>query len=570
MSNKNMPKSPEQFRPYTMEEAEEEASKMKEKIKNKQAKNYPEAEKAVEKEYEIAEYLEKSKNKILESVENNEPIISSINFDFGEKPDSSGKFIAVTDIKGRIYTIAMPREIFEYHAETARWAKTFLSDIRVEGGGVLEFDEKNKKIILSGKSGSYGMENRENTYLSLKNNFPDYKIETDDINKKETGDLDTEVENYKKRIIENIESIKAEKIKRNEEIKNKNEFLAKEKQIVIELMKNNPEKIFEIINNFKEQSKGIYEALQEVIESYKNPEKTAFTIGKYNTHGMLGEFGRPENYEGQVSELQRTLFALSDLSRKINLVVNLNNNSENINTINNARFELILENINELSEEKRLGAFSSIFSKEVNEADHEIDDKLEHIRDAMTMRYRGNTESAFIKSYLDLRYGEESLKHALEPEKLKKILAIKNEIKQTLGTIDDMVGEIFHSTFGYNLYVSPDFFATMMPVVERINAAVKLAESGKYKDALSIVRNVEEVPQEIKIKYFNKMVESLVDIHKRIEGNKVTIFYDLGDPSCSGCVFVEKLLQNYKDIGIKVGFVKGGPGYMGYEFIKED
>ena len=48
-----MPKSSEQLNPYPMEEAENEAAKMQEKIKSGEAENYSEAEKTIENEAKV-------------------------------------------------------------------------------------------------------------------------------------------------------------------------------------------------------------------------------------------------------------------------------------------------------------------------------------------------------------------------------------------------------------------------------------------------------------------------------------------------------------------------------------
>jgi hypothetical protein len=55
---KNMSKSPEQFKPYSMEEAEKEASKMQEKIKSGEAEDYSEAESLVEGEKKLMQDLQ--------------------------------------------------------------------------------------------------------------------------------------------------------------------------------------------------------------------------------------------------------------------------------------------------------------------------------------------------------------------------------------------------------------------------------------------------------------------------------------------------------------------------------
>ena len=45
-----------------------------------------------------------------------------------------------------------------------------------EGGGRIEFDDKNKKIKISGESTSFGKENREETIEILKSSFPECEV----------------------------------------------------------------------------------------------------------------------------------------------------------------------------------------------------------------------------------------------------------------------------------------------------------------------------------------------------------------------------------------------------------
>jgi len=84
-----MPKSPEQFKPYTMEEAESEASKMQEKIKSGKVENYNKAEEAVDEERMLENKIKEIWEKEATQAENNE-VYSSAARDY-EKAGNTSK-----------------------------------------------------------------------------------------------------------------------------------------------------------------------------------------------------------------------------------------------------------------------------------------------------------------------------------------------------------------------------------------------------------------------------------------------------------------------------------------------
>jgi hypothetical protein len=568
-----MPKQ-EQPKPYSVEKAEEEAGKIQKKIRGGYARDYPEAERLVERDYRAYDFLDERKAEIVESIKRNEPIISLLHSKFEEEEYAKPKFIAASDDEGRVYIIAMPREIFHYHADIEIWLNNFIAGrLSVKGGGYIQINETEKKIIVSGKSSSFGKENREETYLSLRNNFPEYQIEIEGVDSGKALGLEEEIDSYRKNVVKQIalkRTQKEEMEKRRKAMKAEEkiraEYLEKERREIIELMENNPESIFEAIESFKKQQKDIYDAFQDIIESSKNPEITAFIIGKSTRFGHLGEYQRPKEYGDQKGELKKTLNALSDLSGKVNLAVDLYEESKD--SIIRNRFNRILESIENFSRENRFNVIDWIFSEDVNLSDHQIGGKLHREAGHMRLGKNTNSTSNFINHYLNMRYKESDLRHILSEDQFSEITEIKDEIKQTLKTLNDLSYKM-PSFYPINIYCNPSTFTETLPVEAKAALADKLASLKKYDEALKLVKFEENIPQETKIAYFeNMLLEKLSgDSHLWQEGDRVTVFYDSYEaPTCSGCRYVERLLKDNRDIGVEIKSLWEPPGVPRYKW----
>jgi hypothetical protein len=179
-----------------------------------------------------------------------------------------------------------------------------------------------------------------------------------------------------------------------------------------------------------------------------------------------------------------------------------------------------------------------------------------------------NSTSNFINHYLNMRYKESDLRHILSEDQFSEITEIKDEIKQTLKTLNDLSYKM-PSFYPINIYCNPSTFTETLPVEAKAALADKLASLKKYDEALKLVKFEENIPQETKIAYFeNMLLEKLSgDSHLWQEGDRVTVFYDSYEaPTCSGCRYVERLLKDNRDIGVEIKSLWEPPGVPRYKW----
>jgi hypothetical protein len=245
-------------------------------------------------DYMIQEVLHLEEKSIKRQLENDSPIVVSVNMGKPQKKEESAgykeesaKFILGETKERRLVLLSIP---LSYHIDIAKWWESIQPNEKIEilGGGRIYFDDKKREIIVGDHSHSFGSEPRNSlTIPILESFFGDYEIKGGhDKDKKKTEDEGIKVGNFiekRKQIIENIRSEKEREEKQKEEIRN---LLEKEPEKALELFSKSTQIVSEfpkLLENigieFSEKIASLFEKKEKCYEGpmfkgYRMPETT--------------------------------------------------------------------------------------------------------------------------------------------------------------------------------------------------------------------------------------------------------------------------------------------------------